>query len=174
MLMHPDLTQASWLESVHPMRKTRCLILKKNKEQRRCSMFNYHPLSSERYLPLISFGYTRQRSVDFRGVLPHIHRSQPLYALYACVGGFNSSKTLCILSINLLYYGHPRGWLIYYYQEREREKSPSLILLRWQQVDLPVAESRSVLYWQKKDSIYHSTWLFNSVSNSRRDITTSR
>ncbi len=28
------------------------------------------------------------------------------------VGGFNSkfvSKTLCILSINLLYYGHPRG-----------------------------------------------------------------
>ena len=30
------------------------------------------------------------------------------------VGGFNSkfvSKTLCNLSINLLYYGHPRGWL---------------------------------------------------------------
>ncbi len=29
-----------------------------------------------------------------------------------CVGGFNSkfvSKTLCNLSINLLYYGHPRG-----------------------------------------------------------------
>ncbi len=80
------------------------------------------------------------------------------------VGGFNSkfvSKTLCILSINLLYYGHPRGWLINYYQETSQLVRGSLILLRWhqtsvwKQVDLPVAENRSVLT-EKGSPLYHN------------------
>ncbi len=77
------------------------------------------------------------------------------------MGGFNSkfvSKTLCIL---LLYYGHPRGWLINYYQETSQLVRGSLILLRWhqtsvwKQVDLPVAENRSVLT-EKGSPLYHN------------------
>ncbi len=69
------------------------------------------------------------------------------------VGGFKSkfvSKTLCILSINLLYYGHPRGWLINYYQEREiaittRMRITDLTEMASNKCLEASAESRSVL-----------------------------
>ncbi len=79
------------------------------------------------------------------------------------VGGFNSkfvSKTLCNLSINLLYYGHPRGWL-----SVKREKSPSQLYAHTRSTDLTEMASNKRLeasrlaragrYWQK--NAHHST-----------------
>ncbi len=102
------------------------------------------------------------------------------------VGGLNSkfvSKTLCILSINLLYPGHPRGWLVS--RERNRHHNSrlvrgSLILLRWHQ-NKCLEASRLASRWEPVSTDrkrlttlpQYKTWLFNireSVSKSRREV----
>ncbi len=104
------------------------------------------------------------------------------------VGGFNSrfvSKTLCILSINLLYYGHPRGWLLS--RERNRHHIPQL-QARTRITDLTemgsnkcLEASRFASRWEPVSTDrkrlttlpQYKTWLFNtreSVSKSRREV----